>query len=50
MADVAASILELGLEEVETDVVSVDRVPETKGSWAINGMVGVSRNLRIAAK
>jgi hypothetical protein len=40
----------LDLKEVETDVVSVDRVPETKESWAINGMVGIFRNLRIAAK
>lgn len=40
----------LGLKEVETDVVSVDRVPEMKESWAINGMVGIFGNLRIVAK
>jgi hypothetical protein len=41
---------DLGLEEVQTDVVSIDRVPETRERWTINGMVGIFGYLRVAAR
>jgi SAM-dependent methyltransferase len=41
---------DFGLTEVETDVVSIDRVLETRESWTINGMVGIFGYLRIVAR
>jgi SAM-dependent methyltransferase len=41
---------DIGLEGVETDVVSIDRIPETREAWTINGMLGIFGWLRLAAK
>jgi hypothetical protein len=40
----------MGLEGVESDVVSIDRVAETREAWTINGMVGIFGWLRIVAR
>lgn len=34
---------------MESDVVSIDRVVETREAWTINGMVGIFGWLRLAA-